>query len=81
MDVDYIAERPQWTQNDVFDAQPYMEFGVRTDNQLRVAKDGTTLANVYAVGQILSGNNKLKLCNGEGLDMLTALAVANTIKK
>ena len=81
VDVDYIAERPQWTQNDVFDAQPYMEFGVRTDNQLRVAKDGTTLANVYAVGQILSGNNKLKLCNGEGLDMLTALAVANTIKK
>lgn len=81
LDVDYIADRAQWTRDNVFDAQPFMEFGVKTDDTLRVSKDGKTLVNVYAVGQVLSGNNKVKLASGEGVDMLTALSVAHNITK
>lgn len=81
LDVDYIVERPQWTRDDVFEAQPYMEFGVKTDDQLHAVKDGTVLNNVYAAGQVLSGNNKVKLASGEGVDMLTALAVVKNILK
>lgn len=81
LDVDYIADRAQWTVDDALEAQPYMEFGVKTNANLQVSKDGTTLANTYAVGAILSGNNRVKLANGEGVDMLTALAVAKNILK
>ncbi|MCQ2287590.1 MAG: anaerobic glycerol-3-phosphate dehydrogenase subunit B [Muribaculaceae bacterium] len=81
LDVDYIADRTQWTRDNVFEAQPYMEFGVKTDAQLHTVKDGKVLANVYAVGQVLSGNNKVKLASGEGVDMLTAITVANNIIK
>ncbi len=81
LDVDFIADRAQWTRDNVFEAQPYMEFGVKTDAQLHVSKEGKTLTNVYAAGQVLSGNNKVKLGSGEGVDMLTALQVANNILK
>ncbi len=79
LDVDYLSDRAQWTRDNVFDAQPYMEFGVKTDDSLHVLKDGNTIDNVYAVGQVLAGNNKVKLASGEGVDMLTALAVAKNI--
>lgn len=81
LDVDYIADRAAWTKDDALEAQPYMEFGVKTNAQFQVSKDGTTLTNAYAVGAILSGNNRVKLANGEGVDMLTALTVANNILK
>ncbi|WP_407402600.1 anaerobic glycerol-3-phosphate dehydrogenase subunit GlpB [Sodaliphilus sp.] len=78
-DVDFIADRTQWTRDNVWEAQPYMEFGVKTDAQLHVMKQGKPLSNTYAAGQVLSGNNKVKLASGEGVDMLTALTVANNI--
>ena len=81
LDIDYIADRAAWTKDDTFEAQPYMEFGVKTNAQFQVSKDGATLTNTYAVGAILSGNNRIKLANGEGVDMLTALTVANNILK
>ncbi len=81
LDVDYIADRAQWTRDNVYEAQPYMEFGVKTDETLHALKDGNVLNNVYAVGQVLAGNNKVKLASGEGVDMLTALAVAKNILK
>ena len=81
VDVDYIADRTQWTRDNAFEAQPYMEFGVKTDDQLHVMINGKALNNAYAVGSLLSGNNKIKLASGEGVDMLTALAVARNILK
>lgn len=78
-DVDFIADCAQWTRDNVWEAQPYMEFGVKTDAQLHVMKQGKPLSNTYAAGQVLSGNNKVKLASGEGVDMLTALTVANNI--
>lgn len=78
-DVDFIADRAQWTRDNVWEAQPYMEFGVKTDAQLHVMKQGKPLSNTYAAGQVLSGNNKVKLASSEGVDMLTALTVANNI--
>lgn len=82
LDVDHDAQRTQWTRDNVWDAQPYMEYGVSTNTQLQAIKDGRVMSNVYAAGQILSGNNHVKLASSEGVDMLTALAVArNIIKK
>ena len=81
LDVDYIAERPEWTKHNVFDAQPYMEFGVRTDNLFRALKGGVSLTNLYAVGSVLSGHNGIKNADDTGVSVITALAVSKTILK
>ena len=71
--------RANWAALEVTDPQPYMETGVRTDEHLRCSKDGTTIANLYAAGSILSGHNGIKRVDASGVDMITALQVANNI--
>ena len=80
-DVDAAEGRPNWINQDVYAAQPYMEFGVRTNSALQVLKDGQVVENVYAVGSVLSGHNPIKMADAQGVSMITALAVANTIIK
>lgn len=79
IDVDYEEKREAWTAHDVFDSQPYMSFGVRTDPQFRVFKDNQVISNVYAVGSVLSGHDSVKRADAAGVSMLTALAVSKKI--
>ena len=81
LDVDAPAERSKWFSKQVFDVQPYMSFGVHTDDSFRVSKGGKTIANLYAVGAILGGCNSLKEESGAGVAVLTALTVAREIDK
>ncbi len=81
LDVDAGTERPDWTRHNVFDAQPYMEFGVKTDGQFRVQKGGVRIENLYAVGSVLSGHNGIKNADATGVSMITALAVSRMITK
>ena len=79
LDVDYLENREEWSRENLFDAQPYMEFGVKTDNEFHAIKDGRPIENLYAIGSILSGHNSLKLADDTGVAMLTALQVARQI--
>lgn len=80
VDIDDLGlDRTTWAKLDVTEAQPYMEVGVSTDAKLRCQRNGKTVANLYAAGSILSGHNSVKLLDGAGVDMLTALQVANNI--
>lgn len=81
LDVSFDAERPQWTRQNVFDSQPYMEYGVKTDSLLRALKDGATIDNLYVAGSVLCGHNAVKQADGAGVEMLTALSVAKEILK
>ncbi len=81
LDVDASATRTDWTSENVFDAQPYQEYGVKTDDKLRVSLNGKVIDNLYAAGSVLSGHNSLKLGDGTGVSLLTALQVANNILK
>lgn len=81
LDVDAPADRSKWYSRKVFDTQPYMSFGVHTDDSFRVSKDGKTIDNLYAVGAILGGCNSLKEESGAGVAILTALTVAKAIDK
>ena len=78
---DLGLDRKTWAKIDVTDAQPYMEMGVKTDENLRCLREGKPVANLYAVGSILSGHNSIKMLDGAGVDMLTALEVVNNIVK
>ena len=79
LDVDSIAERAQWYKKDMFEAQPYMSFGVATDKSFKVKKNGQTIENLYAVGSILSGFNAMKEGCGAGVALLTAMQVSSNI--
>lgn len=79
LDVDSLEERAQWYRRDMFEAQPYMSFGVATDGSFKVKKDGKSVDNLYAVGSILSGFNAMKEGCGAGVALLTAMHVSSDI--
>ena len=79
LDIDADADREKWTEYYFFDAQPYMKYGVKTDDRLHALIDGKPIENLYAAGSVLSGHNAVKLGDRQGVDMLTALEVANNI--
>lgn len=79
LDIDYKGSCGDWSKENLFDAQPYMEFGVATDCHFHAIKDGQVIDNLYAIGSILSGHNSLKLADDTGVSIITALQVARHI--
>jgi glycerol-3-phosphate dehydrogenase subunit B len=80
-DVDSLDERPQWYRKDMFEAQPYMSFGVATDAGFHPSRNGQPVVNLYATGSVLSNCHLMKEGSGAGVAILTALHVADTILK
>lgn len=79
-DVDFAADRAEWCDPQFFNKQNYQTFGVATDGQFRVKKDGKAFSNLYAAGSVLSGFNALHEGCGAGVSLLTALFVADNLK-
>lgn len=79
LDVNAPANRSEWYDENFFNPQPYMKYGVITDTRFRPLKNGEPLENVYAAGAILSGFNALKEGNGAGITMATAYNAAENI--
>lgn len=79
LDVDSMPSRKDWYKEYVYDAQPYMQFGVKTDDKLHALKQGNAIENLFAVGSVLSGNNPLKQADGSGVSMLTAIEASRII--
>ena len=79
LDVDYLKERPQWYRRNMFEVQPYMGFGVATDNAFHALKDGEPVENLYVTGSVLSGCHPMKEGSGAGIAILTALNAADNI--
>ncbi len=80
LDIDLpVAEREQLAEWDVFAPQPYMQAGVAANAKLQVAKEGKVIANCYAAGSILAGNNRVKQGNGTGVSLLTGWQAAQNI--
>lgn len=78
-DIDADADRGNWFERNMFEAQPYMKFGVASDEKFRAKKDGQTVENVYVAGSVLSAFNAIKEGCGAGVSILTALNVAESI--
>jgi len=79
VDVVTVGSRADWFKDNIFEAQPFVEFGVATDGEFRVSKDGKIISNFYAVGSILGGCNSLKEGSGAGVAVVTAIEVANRL--
>ena len=54
-DVEYEADHTKWFNPDFFACQPYEKFGVKTDAAQRVLKNGISVENLFAAGQVMAG--------------------------
>jgi len=79
LDVDAAADREQWTRFGVLEPQDYFGYGVATTSDLHCLRQGKPVANLHAIGSILSGHDAIKMGDGTGVSMLSALAVAHDI--
>ncbi len=79
LDLNVSGGRTEWYRKELYDAQPYMGFGVITDDKFRPSRKGETIDNLYATGALLSGFNALKEGSGAGITLATALSAAENI--
>lgn len=79
LDVNASGDRAEWYVKDFYGNQPFMSYGVITDNTLRCRRAGATIDNLYAAGSVLGGCNPLKEGCGAGVSVLTAMKVAEDI--
>lgn len=79
LDVYSEPDRGNWTRADFFAPQPYLQFGVKTDNRLRALLDGKPLENLYAIGAVLGGYDPLSQGCGAGVSLISALHAADNI--
>ena len=80
LDLDYPENRSAWYRTDFFADQPYMNFGVKTDDALHALKDGEPVRNLFAIGSILGNTRKDDFGTAAGLAIRTAFAAVDTIK-
>ena len=79
VDVDADADPEKWTRFGVLEPQAYFGYGVATDSQLRCLKQGKPIQNLRAMGSVLSGHDAVKMGDGTGVSLMTALAVNDLI--
>lgn len=78
LDIDQPQDRNEWYNPTFAGEQPYMGYGVKTDEHLHAVKDGVAMQNVYAIGSIL-GNTRPNLGSGAGLAIRSAFAAVDEI--
>lgn len=80
LDVTYHSDRSEWYDNNFYHSQPFMKFGVCTDNDFRCILNGKPVKNLYAMGSILGGDfDPLYDGVGAGVTLSSALYVANKL--
>lgn len=81
LDIDGTKDRKKWFDENIFNDQAYMKFGLKTDANFKAQFDGQTIENLYVAGSGLGGANPLKEGSGAGISLLTSLHVAEQILK
>ncbi len=79
LEVEAPVQRTAWYAKDLYDRQPYMTYGVKTDSMLHPYLNGRPVRNLYAAGSILAGQNAIDEGTGAGVAVTTALYVAENI--
>ncbi|MGE6170120.1 glycerol-3-phosphate dehydrogenase subunit GlpB [Aeromonas media] len=80
-DADVLShpERDAWAGRRLFDHHPFMGFGVKTDDQLRVLRGGNPLANLYGAGSVLAHYDPVREGSGSGVAVATGWQAAGHI--
>ncbi|RAJ05972.1 glycerol-3-phosphate dehydrogenase subunit GlpB [Aeromonas salmonicida] len=78
-DVLSLEERDAWAGRRLFDHHPFMGFGVKTDDKLRVLRGGKPLTNLYGAGSLLAHYDPIKEGSGSGVAVATGWQAAGHI--
>lgn len=78
-DVLSLPERDAWAGRRLFDHHPFMGFGIKTDDQLRVLRGGKPLANLYGAGSVLAHYDPVREGSGSGVAVATGWQAAGHI--
>lgn len=78
LDVEYAPDRNTWYNSDFAADQPYMAYGVKTDDRLHGLLNGQPLRNLYAIGSILGGTHP-EFGSAAGLAVRSAFAAVDQI--
>ncbi|CNH26039.1 glycerol-3-phosphate dehydrogenase subunit GlpB [Yersinia pekkanenii] len=79
LDILSLPNRADWSRSNMFAPQPYLQFGVNTDNRLRALRGGIALDNLHVIGAVLGGYDPLQQGCGAGVSLTSALFVAEQI--
>ncbi|MFM4897324.1 glycerol-3-phosphate dehydrogenase subunit GlpB [Aeromonas caviae] len=78
-DVLSLEERDAWAGRRLFDHHPFMGFGVKTDDKLRVLRGGKPLVNLYGAGSVLAHYDPIREGSGSGVAVATGWQAAGHI--
>ena len=78
LDVEAAEDRNAWYDPDFAADQPYLQFGVRTDADLRAVRQGGPFQNLYAIGSVL-GATRPEFGSGAGLAIRSAFHAVDVI--
>ena len=81
LDVDFPKSRQEWFDENLFKAQPFMKFGVKTDKDFLCHRGGKKINNLHAIGGVLEGCDPMREGAGAGVAISSALFVADQILK
>ena len=78
LDVEFAPDRNSWYSPVFAENQPYMSYGVKTDESLHAVKDGQPFKNLFAAGSVLGGTRP-ELGSAAGMAIRSALLVSDEI--
>ncbi len=81
LDVNAPKNRSEWYDTDFFAAQPYMSYGVVTDEEFHPFIKGKPIKNLYVAGALLADCDSLGEESGAGTALITGIHTADLAMK
>lgn len=78
-DTECSRDRSEWYTLNFFDRHNYQAFGIRTDRNFNVLKNGKPVENLFCAGAGLAGFHPIQDGCGAGISILSAMYVADKI--